>query len=121
MSNLEFLRNVYAQFLQQSTGEPLHGNKFSVRLFDQDPVTDDFLGETKPDAEGKVHFKIDPSLYRSEDNPLEKDPDFYLIVLQEGMEIFRTPVAVDIDFKSDGNFNFNDGEWINLGTFLVEI
>ncbi len=102
------------------SSDAVYGSDYTVRLFDKDPISDDFLGETTPDKEGKVHFKINPSLYRSEDSPLENKPDFYLIVLKNSNEIFRTPVALNIDLKEDGNFNFTDGEWVDMGTYLID-
>ena len=120
MKNLEFLINVHAQFLFKHSSDAVYGSDYTVRLFDKDPISDDFLGESTPDKEGKVHFKINPSLYRSEDSPLENKPDFYLIVLKNSNEIFRTPVALNIDLKEDGNFNFTDGEWVDMGRFLIE-
>lgn len=120
MSKMEFIINVYAMFLHKHSGKALYGNDYTVRLFDKDPISDDFLGETKPDAEGKTQFKVDPSLYRSEDSLFEKRPDFYLVVLKNGSEIFRTPVALNINLEEDGNFNFADGEWVDLGTYLID-
>ena len=120
MNNPEFIINVFAQFLHKHTGEPLHGKDYSIRLFDKDPLKDDLLGETNTDSEGKVHFKINPVMYRSEDSPMEKNPDLYLVVSQDGTEIFRTPVAINFNFEDDGNFNYRDGEWIDMGTFLIE-
>lgn len=120
MSKMEFLINVHAQFLHKHSGKALFGHDYSIRLFDQDPISDDFLGETKPDNEGKVQFKIDPALYRSEDSPLEKRPDFYLVVLKDSVEIFRTPVALNVNVDDEGNFNFTDGEWVDLGTFIID-
>ncbi|MFI5173178.1 MAG: hypothetical protein ACHQFW_12355 [Chitinophagales bacterium] len=120
MSKTEFLINVHARFLLKHSSEPLHGNHYRVRLFDKDPINDDFLGETELDKDGKVHFRIDPKYYRSEDNPLETKPDFYIVVMKEERVIFKTPVAPNIDLNKDGNFNYGEGEWIDLGTFVIE-
>lgn len=117
---MEFLINVHAQFLFKHSGEVVYGNGYTVRLFDKDTISDDFLGETTPDKDGKVHFKINPSHFRTEDSLLENKPDFYLVVLKNGIEIFRTPVALNIDLKEDGNFNFSDGEWVDMGKFLID-
>ena len=51
---------------------------------------------------------------------IEKKPDFFLVVLKDSVEIFRTPVAININFDEDGNFNFTDGEWVDMGTYLIE-
>ena len=117
--DMELLINVYAVFLHKHSSEPVHGKQYSVRLFDQDPVTDDFLGETTPDASGKVHFKIDPKQWRSEDSLNETTPDFYMVVMCEGQAIFKTPVAIDVRMEADAHFNAAEGEWIDLGTFLI--
>ena len=120
MSKTELLINVYARFLHKHTGDAIWGNHYKVKLFDKDLITDDFLGETYLHSEGKVHFRINPSLFRTNDNPLEEKPDLYLLVLKDDVEIFKSPVAPNIKFDKEGNFNFIDGEWIDMGTFLID-
>ncbi len=90
-----------------------------MKLFEKYPFTDDLLGETYLHSEGKVHFQIDQKLYRNGETPLETKPDLYLVLYKDGDEIFRTPVAPNVNFDKEGNFNFNEGEWIDMGTFLV--
>ena len=120
MNKTELLLNVYARFLHKHSGAPIQGNNYKVKLFDKDSITDDFLGETYLHSEGKVHFRINPSLYRTSDNPLEAKPALYIVILKDDIEIFKTPVAPDISFKDDGKFNFMEGEWIDMGTYLIE-
>ncbi len=117
---MELLINVHAQFLHKHTGEAIHGKSYSVRLYDKDLITDDFLGETHPDVNGKIHLVVNPDDYKKNDSPIESKPDFYLVIIKEGKEIFKTPVAKNINFDQEGNFNTTEGEWIDLGTFLIE-
>ncbi len=119
MNSMELLINVQAEFLHKKEGGPVHGASYIVRLFDKDPLNDDFLGETTPDHEGRVHFVVHPGDWRKKDLIRENAPDFYITVLQDGTEIFKTPVAVNFNFDTEGNFNAEDGEWIDLGTFLI--
>ncbi|MBC8045846.1 MAG: hypothetical protein H7Y00_03570 [Fimbriimonadaceae bacterium] len=117
---MELLIQVYVKFIHKHNAEPVHGGNYSARLYDKDILTDDFLGESKLNSEGKAHFKIDPKQYRTEDSLLETKPDFYITLLKEGLQIFKTPVAQNIDFNIQGNFNSKEGEWIDLGTFVIE-
>ena len=66
---------------------------------------------------GKVHFKIDPKQWRSEDSLNETTPDFYMVVMCEGQAIFKTPVAIDVRMEADAHFNAAEGEWIDPAPF----
>lgn len=115
---MELLLHVHARFLRHS-GDPVHGNHYHVRLYDQDITEDDFLSEEQPDKEGKVHFTINPAQYKSIDSPGEKKPDLYMVLYHDGKEIFRTPVIQDIDPDTETNFDETEGEWVDMGSFLI--
>ena len=117
--SLQFLLQVYAQFIEKGTNKPLSGDQIICRLYDKDMLEDDLLGTVIPDASGKVHFSIDPKVYKDFDSFLERFPDLYIEVEAYGEIVFKTPVAKNISAIEKGSFNFKQGEVVDLGTFLV--
>ena len=95
------------------------GSSFQVKLYDNDLLEDDFLAEQHLKADGVVHFTVNPTEYRTADSPREKKPDFYMVLLKNGTEIFRTPTATNIDLENEGYFDAKDGLELDLGEFLV--
>ena len=81
-------------------------NGVTVRLYDEDPLSDDFLGESTPDEEGVVRFSFSEKEFRSIDTPGEKEGDFYFVVFINGTEMYRSPVAVDLDPIRRGSFDY---------------
>lgn len=118
---MELLIHVHARFIRKADGKPLHGNHFRIRLFDKDPLRNDFLGETYLDHDGIARFNIDPAAYRGGDTPGEQKPDLFLQVLQNGNPVFTTPVAKNIDLSEYSEFNTQEGEQLDLGSFLVDV
>lgn len=116
---LRFLLHVHACFLEKGTHNPLHGEHIICRLYDKDLVQDDLLGSATPNAHGKVHFTIDPEHYGELRSLVDKFPDLYIEVESQGEILFTTPVATDIKALEDGSFNMQEGESVDLGTFLV--
>ncbi len=104
------------RLIEKGTGAALSGATVLVRLFDKDPLADDFLGEAKPDAEGNVTIKFDIDKVKSADSPLEQFPDLYFRVYREGKEFFESPL---LDAEQEGEFSFTEGEIIDLGTYLI--
>ncbi len=107
------------QLTEKGTGAALSGDTISVRLYDKDPIEDDFLGEAKPDKEGNVMIKFDLDKIKSADSPFETFPDLYFKVYREGKEFFISPLLDDIDTEQEGDFSFTEGKIIDLGTYLI--
>ncbi|MFN3939314.1 MAG: hypothetical protein ACK4IY_01925 [Chitinophagales bacterium] len=116
---LRFLIQVSAQFIHRETQEPLSGDTYLCRLYDADILEDDLLGTSIPDAEGRVHYSIDPKYFRDFDSFLEKLPDLFIEIEKDGAVLFKTPIAKNIQIKDVGDFDFSKGEALNLGTFFL--
>jgi hypothetical protein len=89
---------VIAHFHNQH-GRALTGDDLRVELFDQDPMSDDKLGDVPLDPSGTAVFDFAPEAMRSYDSPLETEPDLYFIVYRGDKEVFRSKVFVDVQFK----------------------
>src|ERR1044072_695718 len=85
------------KLLEKGTSTPVSGSNISVKLFDKDPLEDDFLGEASPDSEGNVSIKFDLDKIKSADTPLEEFPDLYFKVYKGQNEYFKSPVVDDLD------------------------
>jgi hypothetical protein len=107
------------KLLEKGSGAPLTGDTFLVKLYDKDPLSDDFLGEAKPDKTGEVLIKFDLDKIKSADTPLEQYPDLYFKVYKNGADYFESPLADDLDTEQEGDFNFSEGKIIDLGTYLI--
>ena len=112
---MELLIHVHAAFTIHNRSN----SNYYVRLYDRDFLTDDFLAEEKLNEDGIVHFTINPTSYRTADSFREKRPDFYFTIINEGEEIFRTPVADNIDLNTEADFNTEEGMVIDMGGFVV--
>jgi len=112
------LVKVWARFLRRSDGEPLSGGQYSVKLYDEDVLIDDKLGESRLDDHGRVQLLFDLADVSSSDFDLR--PDLYLIVFDGEREIYRSPVRWNIDFlQRDPVTNQRDQLTQDLGTFDV--
>lgn len=113
---------ISARFLNSVTGlsDSLEG--IQARLYDQDPVSDDFLCETVLDASGEAHWLFDLSGARSPDSPGESKPDLYVELLQKGKVLFQSPVIRNVQFVSvDEVSGENHLKTQELGTFHVNL
>lgn len=104
--------------LINSKGEPFTGMAVHVKLYDQDIVSDDYLGGIILDAEGKGSIVVTPDKYRSLDSPFERYPDVYFKVFKGDEEVFKSHVIQDIDVEKAEIKS--DGSHIDLGSFVVE-
>ena len=91
-----FIR-VRARFVDGKTGEPLAGAGRSVRLCDLDLLRDDLLGEGAFIAPGVVEVVFSLGAAASPDSPREDRPDLYLVLYEGLREVYRTPVAFDVE------------------------
>jgi hypothetical protein len=107
------------KLIEKGTGAPLSGADLSVKLYDKDPLADDFLGEATPDQAGNVLIKFDLDKIKSADTPFEEFPDLYFKVYKSGNQYFESPIVDDIDTVKEGDFSFTEGKVIDLGTYLI--
>jgi hypothetical protein len=107
------------KLLEKGSSSPISGNTVLVKLYDKDPLTDDFLGEAAPDSNGDVLIKFDLDKIKSADSPLEQFPDLYFKVYKDNTQYFQSPLLDDVDTGTEGSFNFTEGKVIDLGTYLI--
>ncbi|HSZ24467.1 MAG TPA: hypothetical protein VK766_02050 [Cytophagaceae bacterium] len=107
------------KLIEKGTGIPMTGESISVKLYDKDLLSDDFLGEASPDKEGSVEIKFDLDKIKSADSPLEEFPDLYFKVYKNNHQYFESYVTDNIDTAKEGDFNFSEGKIIDLGTYLI--
>ncbi|MCK5059023.1 MAG: hypothetical protein KAT34_20415 [Candidatus Aminicenantes bacterium] len=101
---------VIAKFVSKKTGEPLTGEKYTVRIYDNDVVSDDFLGEGKLNNEGVVEILTDLGKALSVDSPAEKKPDLYFEVYSEHGVIYQSKVFKNVDFLQEDTKDFGTFE-----------
>lgn len=71
----------------------------TVRLYDADPLSDDFLASSTVDTDGTAAFLFDLALCRSVDSLFENRPDLYCVVAaDDGRVIYRSTIHADADF-----------------------
>jgi hypothetical protein len=111
---------VIAKFVSNKTGEPLTGEKYKIRLYDNDVISDDFLGEGKPNNEGVVEILTDPGKATSADSPAEKKPDLYFEVYGEHGVIYQSKVFKNVNFLQKDNVSGQmTGLTKDFGTFKI--
>lgn len=98
---------------------PVSGNAFKVRLYDKDIFNDDFLGES-PVHDGMARFTITPAAL-SDAMDLDNKPDFYFVVFKNDSIIFKSKVMSNLDITDMEQFIQNEGELVDLGTFLIDV
>lgn len=110
---------VTAGFIGKGHERPVTGDEYTVRLYDKDVFTDDFLGESKLDENGMAKIRFTHDAFSGATH-FEDRPDFYFVVLKHKHEVFKTKVMEDVDLKTVENFRMGEGEVIDLGTFLID-
>lgn len=94
--------------------------RMRARLWDQDIVSDDLLGEGALDSMGCVTFQFDLKLASSIDSPGEVQPDLYIQILLDSVEIFRTAVKEDVLLIDGGSADqFRSTSTLDLGAFQL--
>lgn len=123
MSNLslnpDMNLEVTARFIAKGSDAPLTGNAYKVRLFDKDIFDDDFIGESGLDENGVAKISFSHAAFSDLGN-IETTPDFYFVVVKNGVQIFESKVMEELDVTAIEQFKMGEGEVIDLGTFLVE-
>jgi len=111
---------VIARFIDRTSKKPLSGNDYVARLYDNDIVGDDFLGESRLDENGTAEILLDLAAAGSFDSPLEAYPDLYFALHNQTGVVFESKVFKNVDFISkdeiSGEHRSNTQD---LGTFEV--
>jgi len=118
--NKEMNVEVKVRLISRGNDEPVTGNDFKVRLYDQDIFNDDYLGESVPDEEGVAKFLFSQGDFKKPVN-LDQKPDFYFVVYQNKQIIFKSKVMSNLDLSDFEDFVMKEGDVIDLGTFLIDI
>ena len=72
-----------------------------VRLYDADPLSDDFLSSSTVDADGTAAFLFDLARCQGLDSLFETKPDLFCVVTaDDGRIIYRSTIHADTDFLS---------------------
>ncbi len=123
MSNLslnpDMNLEVTARFIAKGSDAPLTGDAYKVRLFDKDIFDDDYIGESGLDENGVAKIKFNHTAFSDLGN-IETTPDFYFVVVKDGVQIFESKVMEELDVTAIEQFKMGEGQLIDLGTFLVE-
>ncbi len=110
---------VKVRLIQKGNDEPVTGNEYTVRLYDNDFFSDDFLGESFPDEEGVAKFLFSQGDFSKPLN-VDQKPDFYFVVYKNEQQIFKSKVMSNLDLSNVEEFIMKEGEVIDLGTFLID-
>lgn len=110
---------VTARFIAKGIDAPLSGAAYTVRLFDKDLLSDDFIGESGLDSNGYSKISFHHSAFGDLAN-LETFPDLYFVVYKNGEPIFKSKVIEDVDLEAIEQYKKGEGEVIDLGTYLIE-
>ena len=94
--------------------------RMRARLWDQDLISDDMLGEAALDSMGRVTFKFNLKLASSIDSPGEVQPDLYIQILLDDVEVFRTAVKKDVLLIAGGSADqLGSTNALDLGEFQL--
>ena len=109
-----------ARFINKRTGKPVTGENYKVRLYDNDVVADDFLGEGTLNNDGVVEIVTDLGRAMSLDSPTEKKPDLYFEVYSEHGVIYQSKVFEQVDFLAEDKVSGQKtGLTKDFGTFEI--
>ena len=109
---------VTARFIGKGAYAPVSGTAYSVRLFDNDLLSNDFIGESELDAKGIAKISFHHAAFGDLAN-LETFPDLYFVVFKNGEPIFKSKVIEDVDLEAIEQYKKGEGEVIDLGTYLI--
>ncbi|HMO32188.1 MAG TPA: hypothetical protein PKE63_11615 [Lacibacter sp.] len=111
---------VTARFMQGSE-LPLHGDNYSVRLYDKDIADEEFLGYAQPDEEGRVQISFSHDAFVNDVVFKEARPDFFFVIFRNDQPVYTTRVLDDVSLEDVKQFRMGKGEVVDLGTFLVDL
>lgn len=113
------LFKLVARFERAGSGKPVTGERYRVRFYDRDPLRDDFLGESTLSRTGAAEVVCSTLDFKGFDSPFEKHPDVYCVLLNDGREVFRTPVANDLPVGEPDPVTLVPRTTFDLGVFRV--
>ena len=94
--------------------------RMRARLWDQDLVSNDLLGEAALDPMGCVAFQFDLKSISSIDSLGEVQPDLYIQILLDDVDVFRTAVKKDVLLMADGSADpLRSTSALDLGEFQL--
>ena len=112
---------VTARFIEKGEDKALTGDEYTVRLYDRDIADDDFLGESRIDAEGHIRITFAHDSFVNDSAFKETRPDFYFIIMQNGKPVYTTKVLEELSLEDLEQFKMGEGEMVDLGSFLVDV
>lgn len=112
---------VTARFIEKGEDKALSGNDYTVRLYDRDIADDDFLGESRLDAEGHIRIAFAHDAFVNDSAFKEAKPDFYFMIMKEGKPVFTTKVLEELSIDDLQQFKMGEGDMVDLGSFLVDV
>ena len=111
---------ILARFLGVHGVGVVRYERMRARLWDQDLVNDDMLGEAALDSMGRVTFQFNLKLVSSIDSPVEVQPDLYIQILLDDVEVFRTAVKKDALLIAGGSADqLRSTNTFDLGEFQL--
>lgn len=106
---------------QNMHGIPLGGDGWMVRVYDDDPLVDGFLGESPVDDNGEAGILIAVADIHSFDSPEERTPDLYFKLYHNGKHIYKSPVFENVNFERKDSVTGNTSELTRvLGPIRVD-
>nr|WP_294906016.1 hypothetical protein [uncultured Lacibacter sp.] len=112
---------VTARFVEKGDDAPLHGADYTVRLYDRDIADDDFLGESRLDAEGHIRIAFAHDAFVNDAAFKEARPDFYFMIMKSGKPVYTTKVLEELSIEDLQQFRMGEGDVVDLGSFLVDV
>jgi hypothetical protein len=112
---------VTARFIEKGEDRALSGDGYTVRLYDRDIADDDFLGESRLDAEGHIRIAFAHDAFVNDAAFKEAKPDFYFMIMKEGQPVYTTKVMEDLSIEDLQQFKMGEGDMVDLGSFLVDV
>ena len=117
--NADMNLEVTARFIAKGSDAPLASDAYKLRLFDKDVFDDDYIGESGLDSNGVGKITFNHTAF-SDIASLETTPDFYFVLVKNGVQIFESKIMENVDIAALEHFKMGEGGVLELGTFLVE-
>ncbi len=112
---------VTARFIEKGDDAPLTGDDYLVRLYDRDIADDDFLGESRLDADGHIRIAFAHDAFVNDAAFNEARPDFYFMIMKNGTPVYTTKVLEELSIEDLQQFRMGEGDVVDLGSFLVDV
>lgn len=110
---------VVAKFEHADTGAPLADQDLRVRFYDADLLSDDYLGESRLDDQGRAEVTFEAAKFQTGvlgklwDRLKEQKPDIFCeVVDHDGQPIYRSSVRWNVDPGKAAQFAS-----VDLGTY----